>query len=366
MTTAVDLHAAQALHDHLVRVHLENNVLIGPDPGVRLDYRVGRLVKNHVPEMPWRHRLVYTQAQAYWILANWKLHDLTGDRRYADFAEAASAGLLEKQRSDGAWDYPNPAWKGRILTVEGTWASIALVRSATKASAPGPYLDGAMRWYDYVNRTVGYHRHEDRLAVNYFSNRLTPMVTNNSVTLLRFLSELDQVVDDDVLEVAPALLRFIGFTQLESGELPYSLDVLDAEGRVHLQCYQYNAFEALNLMRYWELRQDPLVEPIINGVLRFLEGAVREDGEARYSCSDSQRTVFYHLAVAASVYRTAASLGFLENHDLADASFERVRSKQLKTGSFGFSSGDYGRFTDNRSYPRYLAMILTHLLTDRS
>src|SRR5690348_8182046 len=69
------LEAACKLNRHLLREHWSGQLLVGPDPGIRINYRFGRFAKSYLRKIPWRDHMVYMQAQGYWILAQWLLAD---------------------------------------------------------------------------------------------------------------------------------------------------------------------------------------------------------------------------------------------------------------------------------------------------
>jgi hypothetical protein len=48
--------------------------------------------------------------------------------------------------------------------------------------------------------------------------------------------------------------------------------------------------------------------------------------------------------------------------ELIDACYNRLLAHQRSDGGFDYSYRDYGFLSDHRSYPRYLAMTLFHLL----
>src|SRR5262249_6133457 len=105
--------AAQRLHRYLTGACWDGSSLSGPDAGVRLNYRIGRFIKSYLPRsIHWNDSLYYLQAQGYWILANWRLFLQTGEARWSDIALRASEQMLARQLADGAWDYPNPEWRG--------------------------------------------------------------------------------------------------------------------------------------------------------------------------------------------------------------------------------------------------------------
>ncbi|MDP8923314.1 MAG: hypothetical protein M3O34_10625, partial [Chloroflexota bacterium] len=106
------LGAAERLHRYLVAKHWTGSGLVGPDPGIRFNYRIGRFVKSGLRGVAWGDDLYYLQGQGYWTLANWQLFGRSGDEAYRDLAVGCSLGMLAEQRADGAWDYPNPEWRG--------------------------------------------------------------------------------------------------------------------------------------------------------------------------------------------------------------------------------------------------------------
>src|SRR5690348_3688768 len=111
--------AARRLQACLVERHWRDGALIGPDPGIRINWRVGRFVKSYLNAIPWSDDLLYMQGQGYWVLDNWQMFDQFGDERYREIAIAGTERAMARQRPEGYWDYPNPEWHGRVATVEG-------------------------------------------------------------------------------------------------------------------------------------------------------------------------------------------------------------------------------------------------------
>ena len=64
--------------------------------------------------------------------------------------------------------------------------------------------------------------------------------------------------------------------------------------------------------------------------------------------------------MAAEAIGDRLGLGDFSND--VEKSFNFVTQLQRKNGSFPHSRGDYWLLRDSRSYPRYLSMILYHLL----
>jgi hypothetical protein len=357
------LRAALSLQRYLVRRHWNGEALMGPDPGVRFNYRVGRFIKNYVPARVWYDDLCYMQAQGYWVLANWDLYERTGQTRYRDLAVHCSQYIVARQREDGAWEYPNPEWKGRVATVEGIWASLGLLETFRHTEEQA-FLKPVRRWCAYLRERIGFQQVGDQLAINYFAGMAGNRVPNNSTDALRFFAELASVTGDRrFLQPCRGLLAFLERAQKPSGEFPYTVDPGGRrDPRLHFQCYQYNAFQSLGLMRYRELTGDLTPVPIIRGILDFLRTGLAADGHVFYECGNTHRAVTYHAAAVGAAFARAGELKIDACDDLSDRAFGYVLRTQRADGQCTYSTGDYRWLGDRRSYPRYLAMILHHLL----
>lgn len=357
------LNSALKLYRYLLARHWDGHGLIGPDPGVRFNYRIGRFVKSYLPSRRWNDDLYYLQAQGYWVLANWSLYARTGDASHRDVAVRCSEHMLSRQRRDGAWDYPNPEWKGRVATVEGIWASHGLLETC-RQTGDRTFLAHVLRWHQFLVDRIGFQRTRDELAVNYFAGPDGARVPNNSTDALRFLAELADVTGKATyLQPCAGLLTFVRRAQQPTGEMPYTVE--DNAGRTprpHFQCCQYNAFQCLGLMRYHQLTNDPAPLPIISGVLQFLRTGLAADGHALYQCGNQHRSVTYHAAALGAALAQAGELGIHGYADLSDRAFSHVLRMQRPDGGCIYSRGDYHLLSDRRSYPRHLAMILYHLL----
>ena len=68
-----------------------------PDAGVRFNLRLWRFLKSALDFVPWRDDYVFMQTQGYWILANWMLHEATGEPRYRKLALESSEATLGRQ-----------------------------------------------------------------------------------------------------------------------------------------------------------------------------------------------------------------------------------------------------------------------------
>ena len=360
------LDAVDRLHGFVEERFWRGDFLTGPDVGIRFNSRIGRFVKSYTP-LDWFTDLAYQQAQAYWLLANWRLARVTGNPRYAGIAVAGSDEVLARQRRDGSWDYPNPEWAGRVATVEGCFAGLALLE-AFRETGEGRYMDGVLAWHRCLEERVGYRRQEreDHLAVNYWADVHTDGggVPNNATLVAWFLASLaDASGDQSFLDRVPALLRWVLDVQLESGELPYSLGATEDRHRVHFLCAQYNAFEFMDLVHYRELTGDDSVLDGLAKLAGFLDSSVTDGWAARYDCSNDRIEVpYYSLAVARALVESDR-LGFGTDPARAAAMVDRVLSLQREDGGFRFySRGNYRMLTDRLDYPRPLAMILFHLV----
>ena len=116
---------------------------------------LGGFIKSYLNILPWSDSLVYMQAQGYWILNNWLLTDIVGQAQYADLALTCSEAVLSTQQLAGYWEYPNPEWKGRVATVEGSFAALGLMESYARVGHL-PYLEGAKNWYQYLLERIGF------------------------------------------------------------------------------------------------------------------------------------------------------------------------------------------------------------------
>jgi len=271
--------------------------------------------------------------------------------------------VLKRQRDDGAWVYPNPEWRGRIATAEGTWGAIGLLESYRQTSS-ARFLQGACMWADFVTREIGFQRAGDTLAVNYFHGRRGARVPNNSAFVARFFAELADVTGrKHSLGPCAGLVEFLRAVQNDAGEFPYTVPGENGEKPTpHFQCYQYNAFQCLDLMRYHDVTKDRSVLPLVVRVLGFLRMGLASDGHSYFACGSRSRTVTYHTAVLAKAFARAEELNILNDDELADRAYSYLVNVQQPDGSFPFSRGDYLLLRDTRSYPRNLAMILYHLL----
>ena len=356
-------YAATRLHNFMIANHLNGGALLGPDPGIRVNYRLGRFLKGYLPFVPWRDDLYYLQGQGYWVLANWLLAEGAGRQVYRDLAVQASDQMLARQRGDGAWDYPNPEWHGRVANAEGTWGAIGLL-ATYRQTGEARFLEAVLRWHRYMIDEVGFQRTGDQLAVNYFGAREGSRVPNNSAFVLHFLADLADVTGEPTFrEPCRGMLRFMADVHMPSGEFPYS--VKGPEGgrdRPHYQCFQYNAFQGFDLMRYWELTRDANALPLVRHNLQFLKTGQAADGHARYECADSHRAVTYHAAVLGAAFLKASENAMGDYRREAESAYAYVLRQQRSDGSLPHSRGDYRVLSDRRNYPRYQAMILYHLM----
>ena len=360
--TALHERAIAALHQYLLTRHCQDGALIGPDPGIRFNYRLGRFLKSYMRRMRWSDDLYYLQAQGYWTLANWELFRATGDPLFADTAVRCSEETLARQRADGAWEYPNPEWSGRIATGEGIWASLGLLETY-RETRDAKFLAGVLLWHRFLERSIGYQAVLGGLAVNYFAGRGDAAVPNNTACTLRFLAELAEASEEEHYATrCSAMLTFLRAAQRPGGEFPYALSGVGEPAKDHFQCFQYNGFQCLELFRYAELTADDPAAELAVAVLPFLARGINAEGRPRYQCDQPYPAVTYHAGVLAAAFSLAARRGFGAYADLAARAYGYVLRLQRPDGSFPHSFRDYRVVRDERAYPRYLAMVLYHLI----
>jgi hypothetical protein len=301
------------------------------------------------------------QTQGYWILANWMLHDATGEPRYRDLALESTEATLRLQQPDGFWLYPLPERRHLIATVEGDWGAVGLLASHARAPR-AEFLAGAIRWYDFLVNRIGFLEHPRGKAINYF-DRPRGKVPNNSVEAAWLFLRLWKATGEErFLEHVEGLLEFVATVQLPSGELPYVVASRHERGREHYLCFQYNAFQFLKLA--WSARLKPATQAdaILARLPRFLAQGVTASGASAADCSHGEPEVDYYTAVLAAALRETAELGLVPTHDLSARCYARVLERQRPDGTFIYSTGDHGFLRDTRSYPRAQAMTLFHLL----
>jgi hypothetical protein len=354
------LAAAQRLHAYLLSRHYRIGTLRGPDAGVRFNLRAWRFLKSAFHFLPWHDDYVFIQTQGYWILSNWMLHEATGDMRWRDIALDSTEATLGLQRADGTWAYPLPERRHLVATVEGNWGAIGLL--ATYARQPEPrFLEGALRWYDYLVGRIGFQQDDPGKAINYF-DKPRGKVPNNSVEAAWVFSRLWRATGDErYLEQVAGLMDFVRSVQLATGELPYVVESPYERRREHYLCYQYNAFEFLKLAWLERLRPSETVGAVLPGLAKFLAAGVTASGASAEDCFSRSVEVDYYTAALAAAMDEAARLRLVDG-ELGERSYGRVTARQKHDGSFIYSKGNYGFLRDSRSYPRPMAMTLFHLL----
>ena len=350
------LAVALRLHEYVVDKHWDGNAVVGPDPIGKIHWRVTRFVRSYLPWLPGDDRYTYLQGQGYWIRANLALFELTQESRYLEIAEQCADHVVRIQPETGAWLHPPiRGRKGFISTVEGVWGSLGLTAAYEKTGRQR-YLDAAVKWYEFQVNHIGFEQVGDGLAANYYSHS-HHKVPNVSTMLLLLMSELYVLTGDGrCIEHMDKIVRYLEDCQLESGELPYVFLT-----RVHFMCYQYNAFEFLDLAYCYDLVPNEQARRIMSKLAEFLAGGVTDRGSCRYNCFQENPEVNYWTVALATALCKAHRLGLGDYETASLKAYHRVLGRQKPDGGFGFSEKSYKLLRDDRSYPRYLAMILSHL-----
>jgi len=352
------------LYDYIAKNFWNGCAIIGPDPGLKLELRFLRFVKSYLPFLNCADDCYFLQAQGYWIKCNWDLFEITGDVDYKEVAIACSKEILNKQKSAGYWEYPLKAWKKYVSTVEGTWASIGLLETF-KHTNESIYLKGALKWYNFLINRIGFQTYKDSLAINYFD---TPKwrVPNNTTLVLMFLAELYDIREDPkILKFNDKMIKFVQLNQNSNGELKYAVE------KEHYLCFQYNAFEFLDLFNYYKKIGDERIRIILKKLEKYLSTGVTKIGSVKYDCFQTFPEIIYHSAAVGAALISAASIGLQDYKKSVERTYTFLFKEQRPDGSFMYSRNDMayvrksmanGFLTDKRSYPRQLSYILQHLL----
>ncbi len=350
------------LYDYTYGHHWNGTALVGPDPGVRWNRVLWRFVKSMFTFIRWNDDRYMLQCQGYWIRNNWTLYRLTGDQKYKDTAISATQQVLKQQQNEGFWIYPLPGWKGRIATVEGDYAALGLL-ATFRETRDESFLNGARKWYDYLIRETGFEVYEETKCIHYFAGKGRDMVPNNATLTLEFFGELFEAAPDKrFLEHADAMVAFLKLAQLDSGELPYSFDVPWAIGQTHFMCYQYNAFQFLDLVAFYSISPSETLRAILSKLIRYLKTGLHPDGHCRYACGKDYPEVSYYTAVLAAAFLKATEMRLGDYQKEYESAYSRILKRRQKYGNYIYSTKNYGLLRDGRSYPRYLSMILRHIL----
>ena len=354
--------AALKLYDNISENHWNGRFLLGPDPGLRYNVRVWRFLKSYLRFLPWKDTHYFLQCQGYWIWDNWKLYDLFQESKYEETARACTEFILECQKMGGYWEYPLKRWKGRVATVEGCYAALGLIESY-RHTGEKSLLNGLLAWYDFLIEKVGFQEYKDSLAVNYFAGRSGRLVPNNATLVLELFGYLfDITKQNKYLTYCKEMIKFLKYSQTDTGELPYAFMTPDVEGREHFLCYQYNCFQFLDLAHYWEMTKDDKVRAILKKLIAFISTGLHEKDHSKYNCAKSYPEVTYYTAVMGAAFLKATEIGLGDYSEYENRAYMHLLARQNRKGGFIHSSRNYGILSDRRSYPRYLVMILKHLL----
>ena len=356
------LSASQRLFNYIIENHWDGSGLIGPDPGLRYNFRIFRFIKSFFPFIKWGDENYFLQCQGYWVFNNSKMYDIYGDDKYLNNIKLTADRIIENQSDDGSWQYPLPEWKGKIATVEGNYGARALIESFRKLKDER-YLAGALKWHEFLYSKTGFLAYKDSLTVNYFAGISGRFVPNNATLTLAFLSELYRETGNlKHLKYAEEMIRFLQYAQKKSGELPYAFETPDTPGREHFLCFQYNSFQLMDLATFYGITQNSDVYDIMKGLARFISTGVEKDGHSRYNCFKSTPVVPYYAAAIAAALLTADNIGLGDYTELSERAYSFLLKSQNKRGGFYYSKNNYKILKDRRSYPRYLVMILKHIL----
>ena len=346
------------LHDYIIEKHWNSQAIEGPMPIGKLNWRITRYVKAYLDWIPWGDNYKYKQGQGYWIHSNLILGELFKDRQYLNYGRICADYIIQEQLPNGAWKYP-PLRERRnhINNIEGAWASLGLIK-AYQYFGKQEYLDAVLKWYNFQINEIGFREYKDSLAINFLHELTKTMIPNATTLLLWLVAEIYKTTaDEKYLNYVDQMIRFLEYSQMENGELPYIFNV-----RPHFQCFQYNSFEFMDLAHYYEINPDKRIWRILKKSADYLATGISTYGACCYDCFREFPEVNYWTAVIAAALRKAQDLG-LGNYQMeSDRAYQRLLTQQRIDGGFGFSRKNYIFLSDQRSYPQQLAMILRCLL----
>jgi len=350
------LMAAERLHRHLLERHWDGHALVGPDPVGKINWRITRFLRSYLSFVPWRDRYTFLQAQGYWIKSNLELCELTGNDSYLEFVRSTADHILRIQRPDGSWNYSLPERRHLVGIPECMWAGLGLL-AAHQQFGDERYLEAARNWYRYHVNEMGFVTYEDGHVPNYY-NRPGAIIPNVAALTMRFSIELSRATDDTAyLNNVDKMVRFLPHGQRSNGEIEYVFQM-----RPHFQCFQYNAYEFLDLASSYEYTGDERLLVLLDKMARYLSGGVTERGSCRYDCHQERPEVNYWSAAIADALHKAHELQLGDYLGLSERAYRYLLSRQNPDGSFAFSTHNYRVLRDSRSYPRTSVMILKHLL----
>ena len=349
--------AAERLLNYLFDHHWNGRALFGPDPIGKINWRVGRFLKSYTRNLPWRDRFEYAQGQGYWIRALSSYHKLSGDQHAFKALTNAADYLVSKQLPSGVWEHPPlRERRGFVSAVESIWACLGLAAAYETTQRP-EYLSYLQKGFQGIVDTIGFQPVKDGLAVNYYahSQHAVPNVTTMYLWLVAIIHKITG--ESRVIENVGQLIRFLEFSQLETGELSYVY-----ESSPHFQCFQYNSFQFIDLANFYIITKNEQMRPILVRMAKFLSTGVNSRDGSRYSCFRENPEVNYWTSALAAALMIATKLDLGNYADISDRLFRHLLGKQRPDGSFWFSERNYVFLSDRRSYARQQAMILSMLL----
>ncbi|MDC0527071.1 hypothetical protein OAO35_03900, partial [Euryarchaeota archaeon] len=302
--------------------------------------------------------------QGYWIINNWKFFELTSRIEYARKSLETSKKLASKQSVEGCWKitHGNKKWRGVVSTVDNTFAALGLLETY-KVTKSEEFLKSAEAWANYLIQNVGFHKYDYGYSIKYFSGKPSPAVPNNNTLVLWFLAELSNVTRNiEYIRFNERIIDFLEKVQKETGELPYSVESSEVVGKEHYICFQYNAFELIDLLNFYRISPVKKLDRIIIRLSKFLLQAFDEKGASKFDCSHSFPNIFYYTSKVISALLLSKKFGFIDNVPFINNSLNLLLSNQNIDGSFPYSTNEYMFFKDKRFYPKESNFILSALL----
>jgi len=162
-----------------------------------------------------------------------------------------------------------------------------------------------------------------------------------------------------------ALLDFIDKADTNQGQFQFidAISVVNSNRQVVEQRFREEI--ARGFSEYLNEKPISYALPLLERLGRYLSRGVTESGACRFDCQHETPEVVYYGAALAAALSRATSMELGDYSELAARAFQRVLSLQRNDGNMQYySTRNYGWLSDRRSYPRYLSMILYHLLLE--
>ena len=350
-----------------MRKESKESIGYGTMPWAGLIGRIARLGNNITYRISRRApigRVVSASSVASMIEFNIEMYKKTKDKEYLNQAIDGSNWLIQNQNKAGFWVFTTFERKRRrVQTVDSTMGALALI-SLYKVTGNSKLLLISKRWLEYIINNGLIKKKDHTYCMYYLDGDMEDLeVTNVACCIVHLMSEFYKVSNEGKYKkIADNLIPFIKSMQLSSGEFRYS------SKRDHYQGPQYNAFQLIFLLSYYEITKDKDLKNILEATKNYLESSVNKDGSVqfgpvKYAFNTSNRKLYYHsAAVAAALSEYKYQIGNVNERKILDSISFALLGQRID-GSFSFGQNAlFGLIDDIVPYPRYIGYTSRLLL----